>query len=152
MKSTRTIVMAAALSIGLIHATPAFAWHLETLGGFYMMLVYPNLVIIVFLGLYATVTSRNSRPVHPREKYPQGKFDLNKVHEQPAAQGCAARAGQMIDATFVEVPRLHNSREQDTQIRTGGTPTAWQEKSAQSRPRQKDMDACWIKKSRESYY
>ena len=144
--------MVAALSVGLIHAIPAFAWHLKTVGESYMMLVYLSLVIIVFLGFYATIIPRNGRSVHPRGKHPQGKFDLNKVPDQPAAQGYAARAGQMIDATVVEVPRLRNSREKDAQIKAGITPTVWQEKSAQSKLHQKDVDAYWIKKRRESHY
>jgi transposase len=33
-----------------------------------------------------------------------------RFHEQLAEQGYAARAGQMIDATFVEVPKQRNTR------------------------------------------
>jgi hypothetical protein len=32
------------------------------------------------------------------------------LHEQLAVQGYVARAGQMVDATFVEVPRQRNTR------------------------------------------
>ena len=38
---------------------------------------------------------------------------FNRFHEQLAEQGYVARAGQMIDATFVEVPKQRNSREDD---------------------------------------
>jgi hypothetical protein len=151
MKSTRTLVMTVALSVGLVHASPAFAWHLETTLGGYMMLAYLNLVIIVFLGLCVSIAPRNRRPLRPRGKHLQGKLDLNKIHDQPAAQGYATRVGQMIDATFVEVPRLRNSREKDAQIKTGMMPITWQEKSAQPKFHQKDVDACWIKKRRESH-
>jgi len=34
-----------------------------------------------------------------------------RFHGQLAEQGYLARAGQMIDATFVEVPRQRNTRE-----------------------------------------
>ena len=152
MKSTRTLVMVAALSVGLIHAIPAFAWHLETLSGSYMMLVYLNLVIVVFLGFYVSITLKNGRSVHSREEHSQSMFDPNQIHDQPATQGYAARAGQIIDATFVEALGLRNSREKDAQIKAGITPTVWQEKSAQSKLHQKDVDAYWIKKGRESYY
>ena len=40
--------------------------------------------------------------------------------------GYVARAGQMIDATFVEVPRQRNSREENAQIKAGEVPEAWQ--------------------------
>ena len=42
-----------------------------------------------------------------------------RFHEQLAAQGYAARAGQMIDATFVEVPKQRNSREENATIKSG---------------------------------
>ncbi len=145
MKTTCTLIMAAALCVGLIHATPAFAWHLKTVGESYMMLVYLSLVIIVFLGFYATIIPRNGRSVHPKGKHLLGKFDPNKIHDKPVAQDCAAHVGQMIDATVVEVSGFRNSREKDAQVKTGVTPTAWQEKSAQSKL-QEDVDACWIKK------
>lgn len=152
MKSTRTIVMTTVLSVGLIHATPAFAWHLETTLGGYMMLAYLNLIIIVFLGLCVSIAPRDGSPVRPRGKYLQGKLDLDKIHDHPVAQGYAARVDQMIDATFVEAPRLRNNREKDAQTKADVMPRAWQEKSAQSKFNQKDVDACWIKKSRGIHY
>ena len=49
-----------------------------------------------------------------------------RFHEQLAAQGYAARAGQMIDATFVEIPRQRNNRDENAEIKAGVTPEAWQ--------------------------
>ncbi len=49
-----------------------------------------------------------------------------RFHEQLATQGYAARAGQMIDATFVEVPRQRNTREENAQVKAGETPAEWQ--------------------------
>ena len=40
-----------------------------------------------------------------------------RFYEQLAAQGYVARTGQMIDATFVEVPKQRNSREENAQIK-----------------------------------
>ena len=37
-------------------------------------------------------------------------FEPSRFHEQLAEQGYVARAGQMIDATFVEVPKQRNTR------------------------------------------
>ena len=73
-------------------------------------------------------------------------------HAQLARQGYVARAGQMIDATFVEVPRQRNSREENAQIKSGETPADWQEPDAQAKRRQKDIDARWTKKNNESHY
>ncbi|MCX7184200.1 MAG: hypothetical protein NTW90_02985 [Nitrosospira sp.] len=118
-----------------------------------MMLIYLNLVIIVFLGFYVSITQRNGKSVRPGKKHPQGRFDLNKIPGQLVTQGHAAWVDPiMVDATFVEVSRLHSSQERGTQTKTGVTPTARQEKSTQSKFHPKDVDACWIKKRRESHH
>jgi transposase, IS5 family len=49
---------------------------------------------------------------------------FTKFHEQLAKRGYVARAGQMIDATFVEVPRQRNSREENAGIKAGEPPQA----------------------------
>lgn len=75
-----------------------------------------------------------------------------RFHEQLAGQGYMARAGQMIDATFVEVPRQRNTREDNEQIKAGDTPADWQQPEAKAKLRQKDVDARWTKKNNESHY
>ncbi len=64
--------------------------------------------------------------------------------------GYVARAGQMIDATFVEVPRQRNSREENAGIKAGEPPKVWDKKPAKRR--QKDVDARWTKKNEERHY
>ena len=74
-------------------------------------------------------------------------------HEQLAAKGYEARSGQMIDATFVEVPRNRNTREENAQIKAtpiGEDPGLW--KDEPDKRAQKDTDARWTKKNDESYY
>ena len=73
-----------------------------------------------------------------------------KFHEQLAMHGYVARAGQMIDATFVEVPRQRNSREENAGIKAGEPPEVWDKKPAKRR--QKDVDARWTKKNEERHY
>ena len=73
-----------------------------------------------------------------------------KFHEQLAGQGYVARAGQMIDATFVEVPRQRNTREENAGIKAGEPPAAWNETPAKQR--QKDVEARWTKKNEEKHY
>jgi IS5 family transposase len=73
-----------------------------------------------------------------------------KFHEQLAKRGYVARAGQMIDATFVEVPRQRNSREENAGIKAGEPPEAWKQQLAKRR--QKDVDARWTKKNNETHY
>ena len=52
---------------------------------------------------------------------------FSKFHEQLAAQGYVAKAGQMIDATFVEAPRQRNSREENATIKSGEIPQEWRQ-------------------------
>lgn len=75
-----------------------------------------------------------------------------RFDEQLARQGYVARKGQMIDATFVEVPRQRNSRDENAKIKEGETPEEWQTPQAKAKLRQKDVDARWTKKNAESHY
>jgi IS5 family transposase len=70
-----------------------------------------------------------------------------RFHEQLGAQGYVARAGQMIDATFVEVPRQRNSREENARIKDGEIPEGWDDAEAKAKRSQKDTDARWTKKN-----
>jgi transposase, IS5 family len=71
-------------------------------------------------------------------------------HAALEARGMFARKGQMVDATFVEVARQRNSREDNAKIKAGEVPQEWQEQP--SKARQKDVDARWSKKNGERYY
>jgi IS5 family transposase len=75
-----------------------------------------------------------------------------RFHGQLAEQGYAARAGQMIDATFVEVPKQRNSREENALIKAGQVPEGWDKPGAESKRRQKDTEARWTKKNDEKHY
>lgn len=57
--------------------------------------------------------------------------------------GFAAKKGQIIDATIVSAPRQRNSREENALIKEGVRPGGWGE----SKARQKDTDARWVKKN-----
>ncbi len=57
-------------------------------------------------------------------------------------------AGKMVDASFHEVPRQRNTREENGLIKKGAIPIDWDEKKR----RHKDTDARWTKKNNELYY
>ena len=65
-------------------------------------------------------------------------------------QGIFANTGQIVDASFVEVPRQRNTREENKEIKAGKTPDAWKEKP--HKLRQKDVDARWVKKNKLLFY
>lgn len=75
-------------------------------------------------------------------------FDI--FHSALEAQGMFARKGQMVDATFVEVARQRNSREDNAKIKAGEVPEGWKDRPQKAR--QKDVDARWTKKNGERYY
>ena len=71
-----------------------------------------------------------------------------KLHEL----GIVKRDGSLIDATFVEVPKQRNSREENAQIKQGEVPEDWQTPDNANKLEQKDVDARWTKKGNQSYY
>lgn len=65
--------------------------------------------------------------------------------------GVFANEGKMIDASFVDVPRQRNSREENKHIKEHGTaPKQWDMKK--NKVAQKDVDARWTKKNNVSFY
>ena len=58
--------------------------------------------------------------------------------------------GKIIDASFVEVPRQRNRRDENAQIKAGETPQEWL--SEPNKLAQKDTDARWTKKNEETFY
>lgn len=70
------------------------------------------------------------------------------------AEGMITRAGSIVDATFVEAPRQHNSAGENLAIKRGQVPDGWDD-PAVTRPakrRQKDANARWaVKRSRAHY-
>ena len=64
--------------------------------------------------------------------------------------GFAARGGQLIDASFVEVPKQRNNKDENEQIKAGDIPEEWKEDEAKLR--QKDVEARWTKKNNQSYF
>lgn len=77
-----------------------------------------------------------------------------RFDEQLEAQGYVARSGQMVDATFIEVPRQRNSREENASIKADIVPEEWKagDEGAKNKLAQKDVEARWTKKNNEPHY
>jgi transposase, IS5 family len=72
-------------------------------------------------------------------------------NEMLDAAGVFANEGKMVDASFVEVPRQRNTREENKQIKqTGKVPEEWKENP--HKLAQKDIDARWTKKNNTVFY
>src|SRR4030042_1414481 len=103
-------------------------------------------------GLHASVPDEKTlwlfREVLTKQKAIEKLFDRFTSHLE--RQGLITNNGSIIDASFVEVPRQRNSREENTKIKEGIIPEEWNEDP--SKLRQKDTDARWTKKNDETYY
>ncbi len=83
-----------------------------------------------------------------------GEGLFKRFDEQLAAQGLIAKGGQMIDATFVEVPKSRNSREDNAKLKACELPEGWDKEDPATRHMrcQKDTDARWTKKNQETHF
>ncbi len=65
-------------------------------------------------------------------------------------QGVIGKTGAIIDASFVEVPKQRNNRDDNKKIKEGKIPENW--KDEPNKLSHKDTDARWTKKNNETYY
>jgi len=63
-----------------------------------------------------------------------------------------ANEGSIIDASFVEVPKKRNKKNENDDIKNGKIPEEWQKEENKNKLSQKDTDARWTKKNNISYY
>ena len=75
-------------------------------------------------------------------------FDLFKRNLEEL--GLIVHEGKIVDASFVEVPKQRNSREENAQIKNGEVPPSW--KTNENKLEQKDTDARWTKKNNVTFY
>jgi IS5 family transposase len=66
--------------------------------------------------------------------------------------GLLKREGSLVDATFVDVPKQRNSREENAKIKSGEIPEEWKSSENVNKLEQKDVDARWTKKGNELHY
>jgi IS5 family transposase len=66
--------------------------------------------------------------------------------------GVITHKGNLVDASFVDVPRQRNTREENKIIKEGGVPEAWESEENADMLAQKDLDAEWAKKNDELHY
>jgi transposase, IS5 family len=64
--------------------------------------------------------------------------------------GLVVNEGKIIDASFIEVPKQRNSREENKQIKNGERPESFNENP--NKKEQKDLDARWTKKNNVSHF
>ena len=70
-------------------------------------------------------------------------------------KGIIAKEGSMVDASFVDVPRQRNTKEENADIKKGAVPLEFGQKyknGKQSKLCQKDTDARWMTKAGERHF
>ena len=67
-----------------------------------------------------------------------------------AQKGYTAKKGQIVDASFAQVPRQRNTREENQQVKNGRVPADWT--GNPHKLCQKDTDARWTRKGNVSYF
>lgn len=75
---------------------------------------------------------------------------FSRFKQELEKQGLMAHEGKVVDATFVDVPRQRNGREENAKIKAGEVPDGWQE--TPHKLSQKDVDARWTKKNEETHF
>lgn len=60
--------------------------------------------------------------------------------------------GTIVDATFVDAPRQHNTREENAKVKEGEVPQEWDKPEQKAKRSQKDTDAWWSRKYGEMHY
>lgn len=75
-------------------------------------------------------------------------FDL--FLKELEALGLVVNEGKILDASFIEVPRQRNSRDDNKKIKNNEIPEGW--KDTPRKLSQKDIDAKWTKKNNQSFF
>lgn len=107
-----------------------------------------------FLGLDLADTVPDQKTIWAfREQINRDKGEKKlfaRFDRQLRENGLVGREGKIVDASFVDVPRQRNSRDDNDQIKSGEIPESF--KGNKPLLRQKDMNARWTKKGQEVHY
>jgi len=72
--------------------------------------------------------------------------------EQLEKKGIVTHNGSIVDATFVDVPKQRNSKDENEDIKNGNIPEEWEKEENLHKKAQKDVDARWATKNKETHY
>jgi transposase, IS5 family len=81
-----------------------------------------------------------------------GEKLFNKFKSQLDEKSLIVNEGSIIDASFVEVPKQRNNKDENDDIKNGKIPEEWEKEKNANKLSQKDTDARWTKKNNVSYY
>jgi IS5 family transposase len=109
-----------------------------------------------FLGLALCDTVPDAKTVwNFRDVLQQSKVldaVFNQFVEETERKGIVTHSGSIVDATFTDVPKQRNTKEENEMIREGKIPEEWKEEKNRNKKAQKDTDAHWAVKNKEVHY
>jgi IS5 family transposase len=109
-----------------------------------------------FLGLALCDTVPDAKTIWTfRENLQKGNILdalFNQFVEQMENKGIITHSGSIVDATFVDVPRQRNRKEENQEIKEGKVPEGWEKEENRNKRAQKDTDARWAIKNKEVHY
>jgi len=109
-----------------------------------------------FLGLALCDTVPDAKTIWNFKEILQEADILDTIFEQFVEQmenkGIITRSGSIVDATFVDVPRQRNKKDENDKIKTGKIPEEWETDENRCKLAQKDTDARWATKNKEVHY
>jgi IS5 family transposase len=116
--------------------------------------ILDRLSFMRFLGLTLADKVPDAKTIwHFREQLVKGNIVeklFDRFKEELHQNNLIANEGKIVDASFVEVPKQRNNREENKQIKEGKIPDEW--KTNPNKLEQKDVNARWTKKNGKSYY
>ncbi|HNQ97607.1 MAG TPA: IS5 family transposase, partial [Treponemataceae bacterium] len=109
-----------------------------------------------FLGLSLKDTIPDAKTIwHFREQLVKAKVSeklFKKFLRELENKNLVTRQGSIIDATFVDVPKQRNTKDENDSFKEGNIPEEWKEPKNKAKLSQKDTDARWTKKNDETHY
>jgi IS5 family transposase len=109
-----------------------------------------------FLGLGLGDTVPDAKTIWNFREVLKNAGALDKIFERFGSHmeraGVITRSGSIVDATFVDVPRQRNTRDENREIKQGRVPAEWEEEGNGHKKAQKDVDARWAAKGDEVHY
>jgi len=113
-----------------------------------------RLSFMQFLGLQIGDTIPDQKTIwHFKEQLKKKKLSKQLFElftSQLIDNGVVAREGSIVDASFVNVPRQRNTKEENQIIKEGDTPYSFKDNPAKLA--QKDCDARWMTKNNERHF
>ena len=109
-----------------------------------------------FIGIQLHDTVPDAKTIwHFREELKEAKITekiFTKFTDKLEKENVITYSGSIVDATFVEVPKQRNSREENKEISSGEVPKEWLLKRNRHKRAQKDTDARWMTKNKVRHY